>query len=210
MASCFGGAISASVGATDEGIEKLESATMGRIRADMGLDQNEFEDLPLKSLLRWLQQDRDRYNQYSYPFGLPSLREAIANYTGRFYGIRPDPDKEITVTAGATEAISSVLLSTCKRGDRILIIEPFHEMYPSQAELFGLDAVYSALRENRAERRWELDLDEIESQLAAGVRVMILNSPHNPTGKVFSQREFEQLAALCTQFDVLLITDEIY
>jgi aminotransferase len=164
----------------------------------------------LKDLLARLQNPQDRFNQYSFPFGLPELREAIADYTARFSGFRPDPETEITVVLGATEGVSSVLRAVCRPGDGVVIVQPFHEMYPSQCKVFGLRPEYVTLRETPEAGRWEIDRTELEEATGRDVRVLILNTPHNPTGKVFTNDELLFIADLCRRHDLLVITDEIY
>ena len=161
----------------------------------------------LKDLCAILQPEHDRYNQYSFPYGLPELREAIADYTRRFYAFRPNPETQITVTAGATEGLSSTLRALCNPGDSVIVLQPFHEMYPNQASLFGLHCEYVTLREKSD--GWAIDKDEWAAA-AKRARALILNTPHNPTGKVFSEAELAFIADLCIKHDLFLITDEIY
>ena len=204
------GGIAAALGGTDDYVERFETLTLKQILEERGGDLDAFLDLPLKDLLASLKNVQDRFNQYSFPFGLPELRDAIADYTARFYPFRPDPDTQITVSLGATEGLSSVLRATCKPDDGIVVFQPFHEMYPSQARVFGLRPQYATLKENPEARKWELDRGELERAVDGSTRAIILNSPHNPTGKVFSREELLFLADLCQRRDLLLITDEIY
>ena len=201
--------IAAILGGSDEGADKLQTLTLGDLLALHNNDLLALQNQPLKTLLEILQPERDRFNQYSFPFGLPELRTAISDYTYRFYGFRPDPDTQLTVTAGSTEGLSSVLRAVCNPNDGLIIFQPFHEMYPNQAGIFGLRPIYVTLNENRSAGQWELNRDEL-SRAAQHARAMILNTPHNPTGKVFSESELAFIANLCQQHDLLLITDEIY
>ncbi|MDA0747177.1 MAG: aminotransferase class I/II-fold pyridoxal phosphate-dependent enzyme [bacterium] len=203
------GGFAAALGGTDEGLAHLETLTLGQIAQEQKLSPDALLNLSLKDLLSRLHNTQDRFSQYSYPFGLPELREAIADYTARFYGLRPNPETQITVTLGATEALSSVLRAVCKPGDGIVIFQPFHEMYPAQANLFGLQPRYVTLRENSNTGTWDLDREELAATVP-GARVLILNTPHNPTGKVFTEDELHFIADLCEQHNLLLITDEIY
>ena len=203
-------ALAASLGGTDENATRLETLTLSQFLEALPGDRNTLLARPLKNLLSTLQGTRDRFNQYSFPFGLPELRTAIADYTQRFYTYRPDPETQITVTLGATEALSTVLRATCQPGDGILIFQPFHEMYPSQAHLFGLRPKYVTLIENPKAGEWELNRTELARAAANQVRAIVLNTPHNPTGKVFSHDELTFIADLCKKHDLLLITDEIY
>ena len=138
---------------------------------------------------------------------MPELREAIADYTRRFYAFRPNPETQITVTAGATEGLSSTLRALCNPGDGVIVLQPFHEMYPNQASLFGLHCEYVTLREKSG--GWAIDKDEWTAA-AKRARALILNTPHNPTGKVFSEAELAFIADFCCKHDLFLITDEIY
>lgn len=169
-------------------------------------------DIPgalLREQLVQLQGKYDEFNQYSYPFGIPELRKTIASYTHRWTGRQVNPDNEITVALGSTEGLASVLAALGKPGDGIAIFEPFHEMYPSQAKLFGLTPRIVTLRENNANNRWCFDPDELR-QAAQNARILILNSPHNPTGMVFGTSELEVIAEIALAHDLLIISDEIY
>ena len=204
------GGIAAMLGGTDEGIEQLESLSLKEILGERDDDSESQSTLCLRDLLGRVQNSRDRLNQYSFPFGLPELREAIARYTLRFSGFRPDPEREITVVLGATEGLAAVLRATCSPGDGVLILQPFHEMYPSQAKVFGIRPEFISLKEDRDSGDWILDREELEASLGRNIRALILNTPHNPTGKVFTRGELEFIAASCRRHGVLIITDEIY
>ena len=195
--------IAAILGGSDEGAEHLHALTL----RDLLARNEENDNRSLKDLCAILQPQHDRYNQYSFPYGLPELREAIADYTRRFYAFRPNPETQITVTAGATEGLSSTLRALCNPGDSVIVLQPFHEMYPNQASLFGLHCEYVTLREKSG--GWALDKDEWTAA-AKRARALILNTPHNPTGKVFSEAELAFIADLCCKHDLFLITDEIY
>ena len=197
--------IAAILGGSDEGAEHLHALTLRDLLARNAGNDN--HNPSLKDLCAILQPQHDRYNQYSFPYGLPELREAIADYTRRFYAFRPNPETQITVTAGATEGLSSTLRALCNPGDSVIVLQPFHEMYPNQASLFGLHCEYVTLREKSG--GWALDEDEWTAA-AKRARALILNTPHNPTGKVFSEAELAFIADLCCKHDLFLITDEIY
>lgn len=200
--------MSAMLAGTPEQMERLERASLRELAH--GTDASALLDRPLKQVLEALQGHPDRFNHYSYPFGLPELRDAIADYTHRLYGWRPDPEKEVTITLGATEALASVLAGVCTPGDRIIVPQPFHEMYPSQAAVFGLVPDYVTLVEDVETGRWGLDRDEWEAAASRGARALILNTPHNPTGKVFSATELSFIADLAERYALLVISDEIY
>jgi aspartate/methionine/tyrosine aminotransferase len=148
----------------------------------------------------------DELNQYSPPMGRPDLRQSISNYYRRFYDYHVSPD-DITVTLGATEAFAAALRTVGRPGDKCVVFEPFHELYPNQCKIFYLEPVYVTLREGL--NRWEYDADELEDALN-GARILMLNTPHNPTGKVFSLEELQHIVSLCRKYNVYLITDEIY
>eukprot|EP00922_Rhytidocystis_sp_ex-Travisia-forbesii_P021992 GHVS01032209.1.p1 GENE.GHVS01032209.1~~GHVS01032209.1.p1 ORF type:complete len:200 (+),score=9.38 GHVS01032209.1:238-837(+) len=144
-------------------------------------------------------------------FGLPELRRGIADYYERFYNFRPDPDTEITVTLGATEAISSALRAITQPGDGVVMLQPYHEMYVNQVRAFYCKCEFASLRENTEKGVWEFDMDEMESVMSLPhIKAFICNSPHNPTGKVFSKKELEQLCNICLKHNVYIVTDEIY
>lgn len=195
-------AVTALVGGTDDGIERLQQAEVGSFDSSVGSAPR------LAEALEVLQNPRDALNQYSFPFGLPELREAIASYTERWSSFRPDPERETTVVLGATEGLASVFGSVCAPNDGVIVMQPFHEMYPSQASVFGLCPVYVTLREHAGQ--WQLDRDQLAQAAASGARVLVLNTPHNPTGKVFTVDEMQFMASLAREHDLLVVTDEIY
>jgi len=151
----------------------------------------------------------DELNQYSPPMGRPDLRAAIADHYKTLYDYAVDPDQGITVTLGATEAVASALRTVGRPGEKAVIFEPYHELYPSQANIFYLDPVYVTLRENPEAGTWTFEIDELADALE-GAKVLLLNTPHNPTGKVFTYDELKIITDLCVKHDVNIITDEIY
>jgi len=152
----------------------------------------------------------DQLNQYSPPCGRGDLRAAIANYYKRFYNYDGVGIEDITVTLGATEALASALRTIGRPGDKCVIFEPFHELYPSQCKLFYLEPAYVTLRPSGQDNNnWTYDKEELENALN-GAKMLVLNTPHNPTGKVFSKDELAHIVSLCLKYDVYLITDDIY
>lgn len=145
-------------------------------------------------------------NQYAVTWGAKSLRNAIADKTERFYGVRPDPDRELTVTCGATEAMIAAMLAVTDPGDEVIVFEPFYENYGPDAILSGAVPRFVVLREPD----WRFDPQELESAFNDRTRAIIINTPNNPTGKVFAREELERIAALCIRWNVTAITDEIY
>ena len=196
------GAIAALLGGSDAGIRRIERAAAVDSAAGRGATL-------LRDVLESLQGRRDELNQYSYPFGLPELRQAIAAHTARWNGFEPDPETETTVVLGSTEGLAAVLAAVGRRGDGVVIVEPFHEMYPAQAEIFGLAPRFVTLREEESGTAWRLDPDELR-RVAAGARILILNTPHNPTGKVFASEDLETIADLARSRDLVVVADEIY
>ena len=207
------GAVSAMLGGTQEGVDRIESMTLREILdAHMpGGSAGNSLDLTLKELAAGIRNPRDQLNQYSFPFGLPELRHAIADYTEALYGVRPDPEDQITVVLGASEGMAVAFRSLLEPGDEVVVMQPYHELYPSQAAIFGLVPRFVTLREDREAGTWRLDRDEVRAAVAApAVRAFVVNSPQNPTGKVLDREELSFLAELCREHDLFAITDEIY
>ena len=203
--------VAAMLGGTEDGVGRLESMTLREIlEANGGAGGNSL-DLTLKELLREVRNPRDQLNQYSFPFGIPELRHAIADYTEAFYGHRPDPDEQITVVLGASEGLAVAYRSLLQPGDEVMVMQPYHELYPSQAAIFGLVPRFVTLREDRDAGTWRLDRDEVRAAVSdRSVRAMVVNTPHNPTGKVLGDDELSFIAELCRTYDLFAITDEIY
>ena len=197
------GAIAALLGGSDDGILRLERTTA----ADSSAGRS--STLLLRDVLEPLQGRRDELNHYSFPFGLPELRQAIAAHTARWSGFEPDPETETTVVLGSTEGLAAVLAAVGRRGDGVVIVEPFHEMYPAQAEIFGLAPRFVTLREQEDGTAWRLDPDELR-RVAAGARLLILNTPHNPTGKVCAPEDMEAIADVARSQELVVVADEIY
>jgi aspartate/methionine/tyrosine aminotransferase len=145
-------------------------------------------------------------NQYAVTWGAPELRTAIAARTRAYNGIPVDGDRQVTVCCGATEAMIAALLAVLDPGAEVIVFEPFYENYRPDCILSG--AVPRTVRLHAPE--WEFDPDELRAAFSARTRAIIVNTPHNPTGKVFSRAELEVIAGLCREFDCLAITDEIY
>ena len=146
------------------------------------------------------------HNQYAPGPGVPALRQAIADHQRRRYGLSFDPDTEITVTAGATEAIAAAILALCEVGDEVITFEPYYDSYVANIAMAG--AVRRTVTLRPPEFRF--DVDELAAAITPRTRLLMLNSPHNPTGKVFDRDELTQIAALCVDHDLLALTDEVY
>ena len=146
------------------------------------------------------------HNQYSITWGVKAFRDAIAAKYLRTYGLEFDPEREITVTCGATEGMAASLLATTNPGDEVIVFEPFYESYHPDTLLCGAQRRLVPLHAPD----WHIDADELRAAFSARTKAIIVNTPHNPTGKVFSVAELTLIASLCQEFDVLAITDEIY
>jgi aspartate/methionine/tyrosine aminotransferase len=150
-------------------------------------------------------------NQYAITWGAKNLRNAIARQMGVWQGIAVDPEKEITVCCGSTEAMISTLLAVCNAGDEVVIFEPFYENYGPDSVLSGARPQFVKLRPSVNEGgEWTFDEKELRAAFHKNTKAIILNTPNNPTGKVFTRTELELIRDLCVEFDVLAITDEIY
>ncbi|ATB33839.1 aminotransferase class I/II-fold pyridoxal phosphate-dependent enzyme [Melittangium boletus] len=151
-------------------------------------------------------------NQYAPSVGLKVLREAIAEHGARFHGQEGiDPDTMVTVTSGATEAIFCVLLGLVDPGDEVVAFEPFYDSYDANIAFVGARPRYVPLRPPDATHAtWWFDRDEVRAAFGPRTRLLILNTPHNPTGKVFTREELAFLAELCAEHDVKVLSDEVY
>ncbi len=146
-------------------------------------------------------------NQYAITWGATPFREAIAAKTEAFYpSWKVDPERHVTVTCGATEGMIASMMAILDPGDEVVVFEPFYENYGPDAILSGAVPRYVTLHEPD----WSIDPDELRAAFGPRTRGIVLNSPHNPTGKVFRREELELIAALCQEWDVVCFTDEIY
>nr|WP_225957535.1 pyridoxal phosphate-dependent aminotransferase [Amycolatopsis lexingtonensis] len=147
-------------------------------------------------------------NQYPPGPGRPELRAAIARHRLR-YGTEYDPDTEILVTAGATEAITATLLALTEAGDEVIVIEPYYDSYAAAVAMAGAERRVVGLVEGE-DGRFGLDVDGLRAAVTPRTRAVLVNSPHNPTGTVFTRAELEALAAVCVEHDLIAICDEVY
>jgi aspartate/methionine/tyrosine aminotransferase len=145
-------------------------------------------------------------NQYAITWGAPRLREALVEKYRNFYGVDVDPQTEVTVTCGATEAVVAAVLAIADPGDEVIVLEPFYENYGPDAVLAQAKAVMVPLEPPH----YRLDPDRLRSAFSSRTRAIVLNTPNNPTGRVLDRQEMEAVASLCQEFDALVITDEIY
>jgi N-succinyldiaminopimelate aminotransferase len=145
-------------------------------------------------------------NQYPPGAGVPELLAAIAAHQRRFYGLEVDPEREVLVTVGATEAIASVVLGLCSPGDEVVTFEPYYDSYAATIALAGAVRRTSVLRFPD----FAVDEESLRAAFSSRTRMVLLNSPHNPTGKVFSRAELELICALAREHDAWVVTDEVY
>jgi N-succinyldiaminopimelate aminotransferase len=149
------------------------------------------------------------HNQYPPGPGIPALRAAIAAHQRDFWQLEYDPDSEVVVTAGATEAIAATILALCEAGDEVICFEPYYDSYAAGIALAGAVRRPVTLRPG-PDGRYGFDPDALRAAFGPRTRLVLLNTPHNPTGKVFTRTELATIAALCVEHDVYAVTDEVY
>jgi aminotransferase len=145
-------------------------------------------------------------NQYAITWGSKSLRDAVARTYRELYAMHVDPETMLTVTCGSTEAMISTLLAICDPGDEVIVLEPFYENYGPDAAISGATPVFVPLRPPS----FRFDPDELARAFTPRTKAIIVNTPNNPTGRVFTREELETIAGLCREHDVIAVTDEIY
>ncbi|MFP3947831.1 MAG: pyridoxal phosphate-dependent aminotransferase [Longimicrobiales bacterium] len=167
-----------------------------------------FPDFPAPDLLKdaACRAVRNDVNQYAITWGARSLREAVAAKYDRLYGIPLDPDREITITCGATEGMVAAMLALVDPGDEVVVLEPFYENYGPDAILSGASPLFLPLRPPE----YRLDVDRLRKLVTSRTRALILNTPNNPTGRVFDRREMEGVAEIARKRNLVVLTDEIY
>lgn len=146
------------------------------------------------------------HDQYPPMPGIPELRQAIAAHYGPLFGRNPDPDTEITVTSGCTEALAASFLGLINPADEVVLIEPYYDAYPADAAMAGAVPRFVSLRPPE----FALDPEELAGVFNENTRVIVFNNPHNPTGRVFDEHELQAIASLCIEYDVIAICDEVY
>ncbi|WP_327091126.1 pyridoxal phosphate-dependent aminotransferase [Nonomuraea sp. NBC_01738] len=147
-------------------------------------------------------------NQYPPGPGVPNLRQAVSEHRQAHYGLSYDPDGEILVTVGATEAIAATVLALCEPGDEVIAFEPYYDSYAASIALAGARLVAVTLRP--VDGRFTFDPAELRAAVTPRTRAILVNSPHNPTGTVFTRDELAEIAALCQEAGITAITDEVY
>lgn len=189
------------------------AARVGAVNLGQGFPD---EDGPAPMLAVAQQAIADGVNQYPPGPGIPELRQAIAAQRKRHYGIDYDPDTEVLVTVGGTEAITAAVIGLVEPGSEVLIIAPFYDSYSPVIAMAGCHRVVVPLvPDNRdslvaRHRGFAIDIDRLRAAITPRTRALILNSPHNPTGMVASHDELTAIAALATEHDLVVITDEVY
>jgi N-succinyldiaminopimelate aminotransferase len=145
-------------------------------------------------------------NQYAPGIGVPALRAAISRHQHRHYGLEPDPDREVVVTTGCTEAVAAALLALVDPGDEVVVLEPYYDSYVAMLDMCGARRRPVTLRAPD----FRPDLDELRAAVTDDTRLILLNTPHNPTGTVLTRDELQVVADLAIEHDVLVVTDEVY
>ncbi|MDA1359502.1 aminotransferase class I/II-fold pyridoxal phosphate-dependent enzyme [Glycomyces luteolus] len=154
---------------------------------------------------------REGHNQYPPLAGIPELRHAITTHQRHWYGLAPDPDDGVTVTAGATEALTAAILAFVDPGDEVIALEPSYDSYKAAVTMAGGTLVPVRLdTPEGAEGHWRLDPARLAAAVTDRTKLLLVNSPHNPTGTVLHRDELEAIAALATRRDLLVVTDEVY
>lgn len=153
---------------------------------------------------------RNGRNQYPPGRGVPELLAAVAGHQRRFWGLEYDPSEEVLITAGATEAIAAAVLALCEAGDEVVCFEPYYDAYVASIALAGATRRTVTLRPSGRNGSYQFDPDELRAAFSPRTRMVLVNSPHNPTGKVFTRDELGLIARLCQEYDAYAVTDEVY
>jgi N-succinyldiaminopimelate aminotransferase len=183
-------------------MSELATAT-GAINLGQGFPD---EDGPAEVLEAARQAISDGFNQYPPGPGYAVLREAISTHQSRFYGLTPDPDREVIVTAGATEALAATILALVEPGDEIVTLEPFYDSYGAMIALSGATHRTVALRAPE----FQPDHDDLRRTITDRTRIILINNPHNPTGAVLSRETLELIVELAHRHDAIIVSDEVY
>ncbi|MEU8850595.1 pyridoxal phosphate-dependent aminotransferase [Streptomyces sp. NPDC048564] len=178
----------------------------GSINLGQGFPDTDGPEEVREAAVRALRDGRG--NQYPPGPGVPELRTAIAAHQQRRYGLSYDPDTEVLVTAGATEAIAAALLALVEPGDEVIAFEPYYDSYAACIAMAGGTRVPVTLRPGGG--RFRLDLDELRAAVTDRTRLLLINTPHNPTGTVLTREELAAIAELAVERDLLVVTDEVY
>ncbi|WP_040495525.1 pyridoxal phosphate-dependent aminotransferase [Ilumatobacter nonamiensis] len=152
---------------------------------------------------------RSGVNQYGPGLGHPELRQAIAEHQHRWFGLDIDPDTEVVVTAGATEALAAAMLGMLDAGDEVIVFEPMYDSYQAGIALAAASPVPVLLQPD-ADGVWRFDADGLRAAVTERTKLILLNTPHNPTGKVFDRDELDTIASVAIEHDLIVVTDEVY
>ncbi|QNE76415.1 pyridoxal phosphate-dependent aminotransferase [Streptomyces finlayi] len=180
------------------------AARTGSINLGQGFPDTDGPDEIREAAVRALREGKG--NQYPPGPGVPELRAAISEHQQRFYDLPFDPETEVLVTAGATEAIAATMLALLEPGDEVIAFEPFYDSYAACIAMAGAKRVPLTLHAPS----FRPDLDELRAKITPQTRLLLLNTPHNPTGMVLSAEEQDAIAALAVEHDLLVVTDEVY
>ncbi|GEC06274.1 aminotransferase [Streptomyces spinoverrucosus] len=181
----------------------------GSINLGQGFPDTDGPEEVREAAVRALREGRG--NQYPPGPGIPELRTAVAAHQERRYGLSYDPDTEVLVTAGATEAIAAALLALVEPGDEVIAFEPYYDSYAACIAMAGGTRVPVTLRPHAEEgASFRLDLDELRAAVTDRTRLLLINTPHNPTGTVLTRAELTAIAELAVERDLLVVTDEVY
>jgi N-succinyldiaminopimelate aminotransferase len=175
----------------------------GSINLGQGMPDTDGPDEVLEAAIEAI---RAGHNQYPPGPGIPALRQAVADHQRRFYGLEWDPESDVLVTCGATEAIAAALLALLDTGDEAIVFEPYYDSYGACISMAGAYRRPVTLRAPD----FALDVDELRAAVTERTRVILLNTPHNPTGKVFDRDELAAIAAVAAEHDLVVISDEVY
>ncbi|MDN3294391.1 pyridoxal phosphate-dependent aminotransferase [Streptomyces ficellus] len=182
------------------------AVSTGSVNLGQGFPDTDGPDRIAEAAVRAIRDGRG--NQYPPGPGVPELRTAVADHQRERYGLVYDPDTEVLVTAGATEAIAAALLALVEPGDEVIALEPYYDSYAACIAMAGGTRVPVTLRPHGD--RFVLDLDELRDAVTDRTRLILLNTPHNPTGTVLTREELAAIAALAVERDLLVVTDEVY
>jgi N-succinyldiaminopimelate aminotransferase len=179
------------------------AARTGAINLGQGFPDSDGPPMMLRAAVSAIESG---HNQYAPGQGEPALRTAVARHQGDWYGLDYDPDTEVLVTAGATEGIAASLMALCEPGDEVLCVEPYYDSYAAVIALAG--AVRRPV--TLTPPSYRLNTEALAAAITPRTRVVLINSPHNPTGAVFDRQELAEVARLCVQHDLIAVTDEVY
>jgi len=196
-----------------------EAAAASPIQPIVNMGQGFFGYNPPDFILNAAKQALDRVecNQYSPTKGRPRLRKALSKAYAPFWGRELDPETEITITTGANEGMLSAFMAFIEPGDEVIVFEPFFDQYISNIEMPGGKIVYVPMHPPKeggvktlSAGEWTIDFDELEKAITPKTKMLVLNTPHNPVGKVYSKSELQKIADLCVKHQIIILSDEVY